>query len=150
MPGCVAGLNPKKFMLTENEQAMVLEKTRELCTTILSQPNMGSIRKNIDAFLADDLARADYETLMEKGQALHEKQHRSLPLTGEEISDFEQHRDKVMNNPVARGFMDAQESLQEIQGSIQQHVTKALELGRMPTPEDFEHGCGSGSCGCKH
>ena len=137
-------------MLTETEQTVVLDKTRDLCNAILSQPNIGVIRKNIDSFMADDKVRQDYELLMEKGQALHEKQHRSLPLTGEEISDFEKHRDSVMSNPVARGFMDAQEALQEIQGTIQQHVTKALELGRMPTPDDFEHGCGSGSCGCNH
>ena len=139
-----------EFMLTETEQSVVLEKTRELCTTILAQPNMGNLRRNIDAFMADEKTRSDYETLMEKGQALHEKQHRSLPLTGEEISDFEKHRDSVMNNPVARGFLDAQEALQQIQGTIQQHVTKTLELGRIPTPDDFEHGCGNGSCGCKH
>src|SRR5688572_13381374 len=101
-------------MLTETEQDIVLEKTRELCNAILAQPNMGAIRRNIDSFMADDKARAEYETLMEKGQALHEKQHRSLPLSGEEITDFEQHRDKVMNNPVSRGFLDAQEALQQI------------------------------------
>ena len=137
-------------MLTETEEAVVLEKTRELCNTILAQPNLGNLRRNIDAFMADEKSRSDYESLMEKGQALHEKQHRSLPLTGEEITDFEKQRDSVMNNPVARGFLDAQEALQQIQGSIQQHITKTLELGRSPTPDDFEQGCGHGSCGCKH
>ena len=137
-------------MLTATEENVVLEKTRELCDAILAQPNMGTIRKNIDTFMADDKARAEYETLMEKGQALHEKQHRSLPLTGEEISEFERQREAVLGNPVARGFLDAQEALQQIQGSIQQHVSKTLELGRLPSPDDFEHGCGEGSCGCKH
>ncbi|TAK98534.1 MAG: YlbF family regulator [Verrucomicrobia bacterium] len=138
-------------MLTPTEETAVLEKTKELCSAILAQPNMGTIRKSIDAFMADEKSRADYETLMEKGQALHEKQHRSLPLSGEEISDFEKHREAVLNNPVARGFLDAQEALQQLQGSIQQHVSKTLELGRLPQAEDFEeHGCGSGSCGCKH
>ena len=137
-------------MLTETEQKVVLEKTRELCNTILSQPNMGNIRRSIDSFMANDQARSEYESLMEKGQALHDKQHRSLPLSGEEISDFEQHREKVMNNPVARNFLDAQGALQELQGTIQQHVTKTLELGRLPTSDDFEHGCGHDSCGCKH
>jgi cell fate (sporulation/competence/biofilm development) regulator YlbF (YheA/YmcA/DUF963 family) len=144
---------PIDFMLTPTEETAVLEKTKELCSAILAQPNMGAIRKSIDTFMADEKARADYETLMEKGQALHEKQHRSLPLSGEEISDFEKHREAVLNNPVARGFLDAQEALQQLQGSIQQHVTKTLELGRLPTPEDFEHGhggCGNGSCGCQH
>lgn len=137
-------------MLTQTEENAVLEKTRELCNTILAQPNMGAIRKSIDAFLSNDKAREEYESLMEKGQALHEKQHRSLPLTGEEISEFEKQRETVLGNPVARGFLDAQDALQQIQSTIQQHVTKTLELGRLPTSEDFDHGCGHGSCGCKH
>ena len=59
-------------MLTETEQNVVLEKTRELCNTILSQPNMGAIRRSIDSFMANDQARSEYESLMEKGQALHD------------------------------------------------------------------------------
>ena len=52
----------------------VTEKTRDLCRTILAQPNMGDIRQRIDAFMADDKSRAQYETLMTKGQALNDKQ----------------------------------------------------------------------------
>jgi cell fate (sporulation/competence/biofilm development) regulator YlbF (YheA/YmcA/DUF963 family) len=137
-------------MLTQSEQNLVLEKTRELCATILAQPNMGSIRKNIDTFMADDKSRADYESLMAKGQELHDKQHRSLPLSGEEIGAFEKQRESVLNNPVARGFLDAQQALHQLQETVTQQLTKTLELGRMPTKEDFESGsCGSG-CGCHH
>ena len=56
-----------------------------------------------------------------------------------------------MNNPVARGFLDAQDELHHVQQSIQQYVTKTLELGRMPTEEEMNGGgsCGHG-CGCSH
>jgi len=137
-------------MQTMIEETPVLRKTKELCQAILDEPNMRSVRQRIDTFIGDEKARAQYDSLMAKGQALQQKQQASMPLSGEEISDFEKHRDSVMNNPVARGFLDAQEALQQIQGTIQQHVTKTLELGRIPTPDDFEHGCGHGSCGCKH
>lgn len=137
-------------MLTQSEQNVVLEKTRELCATILAQPNMTTIRKSIDAFMADEKSRADYEALMTKGQELHEKQHRSLPLSGDEINGFEKQRETVLNNPVARGFLDAQQALHELQEKVSQHLTKTLELGRMPTEEDFQSGsCGHG-CGCHH
>jgi len=136
-------------MLTEAESKTVVEKTRELCSTILAQPGMSSIRQNIDSFMADEKSRADYESLMAKGQALHEKQHRSLPLSGDEIGDFEKHRETVLNNPVARGFLDAQEALHHLQESIQTQVSKTLELGRLPSAEDLEGSCGHG-CGCKH
>ncbi len=126
------------------------EKTRELCQTIIEQPEMVSIRKRIDTFLSDAKARGQYETVMSKGQALQEKQSQSQPLEGAEIADFEKHRDALLKNNVARGFLDAQEELHEIQHSIQQHIAKTLELGRLPTTDDLDGGsCGHG-CGCHH
>jgi len=138
-------------MLTEAETKLVVEKTRELCNTIIAQPGMSSIRKNIDSFMADEKSRSQYESLMAKGQELHEKQHRSLPLSGEEIGAFEKQREAVLGNPVARGFLDAQEALHHIQETVQSHITKTLELGRVPTAEDLngDGSCGHG-CGCHH
>jgi cell fate (sporulation/competence/biofilm development) regulator YlbF (YheA/YmcA/DUF963 family) len=126
------------------------EKTRELCQVIVDQPEMISIRKRIDTFLSDSQARSQYETVMSKGQALQEKQARSQPLEGAEIADFEKHRDALMKNSTARGFLDAQEELHEMQHSIQKSISKTLELGHIPTEADFDAGsCGEG-CGCHH
>jgi len=126
------------------------EKTRELCETIVAQPEMTSIRQRIDTFLADAAARGQYETVMSKGNALHEKQHNGQPLDGADIADFEKHRDTLLQNPVAREFLDAQEELHEMQHTIQRHVSKTFELGRVPTAADLEEGsCGHG-CGCNH
>lgn len=148
--GYNARFTPKYMTTTETETNGIKSKTHELCEAILAEPNVRSIRQRIDKFMADDGARAQYETVMTKGQALHEKQHKSLPLSGDEISDFEKSREQLLANPVARGFLDAQEELHEIQESIQQHVAKTLELGRIPSAEDFEGGsCGHG-CGCHH
>ena len=137
-------------MQTTIEETPILQKTRELCQTILEQPTIRSIRERIDAFMGNQQARAQYDGLMSKGQALQQKQQMSLPLTGEEISDFEQHRDALLENPVARAFLDAQEELHNVQQSIQKYVSKTLELGRMPTEEELSSGgCGEG-CGCGH
>lgn len=126
------------------------DKTRELCQTIIDQPEMISIRKRIDTFLSDPGARGQYEAVMSQGQALQEKQARSQPLESAEIAGFEKHRDALMKNSVARGFLDAQEELHEIQHSIQKHISKTIELGRVPTEGDFDNGsCGHG-CGCHH
>ncbi len=123
-------------------------KTRELCETLITQPEMISIRKRIDTFLADSSARGQYEVLMNKGQALQEKQQHGQVLAPAEISDFEKSRESLLGNPVAKGFLDAQEELHELQHSIQKHITKTLELGRLPKAEDLEEGsCGHG-CGC--
>jgi cell fate (sporulation/competence/biofilm development) regulator YlbF (YheA/YmcA/DUF963 family) len=124
------------------------EKTRELCQTLIAQPEMLSIRKRIDIFLADAGARGQYETLMGKGQTLQEKQQHGQPLESAEISDFEKSREALLKNPVASGFLDAQEELHAIQHAIQKQVSKTLELGRIPTAEDLDEGsCGHG-CGC--
>jgi hypothetical protein len=56
----------------------------------------------------------------------------------------------LLKNPVATGFLDAQEELHAMQSFIQKHVAKTLELGRLPAAADLEEGsCGSG-CGCHH
>ncbi len=125
-------------------------KTQELCQTIIAEPEMISIRSRIDTFLADASARGQYETLMGMGQALQEKQQHGQTLAPAEISDFEKSRESLLANPVARGFLDAQEEIHEIQHSIQKKISKTLELGRLPTAEDLEEGsCGHG-CGCHH
>jgi len=133
------------------EETPIIRKTKELCQTILDQPGMQALRQRIDAFMGDDKTRAQYDGLLTKGQALQQKQQAALPLTGEEISDFEQHRDSLLQNPVARGFLDAQQELHQVQESIHHYVSKTLELGRLPSEEEVNGGCcGHDGCGCSH
>ena len=134
-------------MNTEN--SVVLEKTKDLCQTILEDPGVKKIRQRIDAFMADERSRQQYDGVLAKGQALQEKQQ-SNALSGEEIADFEQHRDQLLDNPVARGFLDAQEELRDLQQTVQKYINKTLELGRMPTEEDFSSGCCDHGCSCGH
>jgi len=126
-------------------------KRNELCEAILEQLQQGGIHKRIDAFLADASARGQYESLMSKGQALQEKQHNGEQLDPSEISSFEKDRDSLLANPVASGFLDAQEEMHDLKQSVQKYVAKTIELGRLPTEEDLaesSHSCGSGGCGC--
>jgi len=133
------------------EETSVMQKTRELCQVILDEPNIRSIRERIDTFMEDEKTRAQYDGLVSKGQALQEKQQNATALTGEEIADFEQHRDALLKNPVARGFLDAQEELQQVQKTIQTYVSKTLELGRIPSEDELDGGCcGNSGCGCGH
>jgi cell fate (sporulation/competence/biofilm development) regulator YlbF (YheA/YmcA/DUF963 family) len=130
--------------------ATIIEtKTNELCEIILAEIQTGGIRKRIDTFLADATARGAYESLMSKGQALQEKQHGGQVLEPAEIAAFEKDRDALLQNPVASGFLDAQEEMHSLQESVQKRVAKTIELGRLPTAEDLNSGgsCGHG-CGC--
>ena len=131
---------------------VITRKTRELCQAILDEPGVQALRKNIDNFMADGGARSQYEGVVAKGQALQQKQQMSVALTDTEIADFEQDRDALLKNPVARGFLDAQAGLREVQESIHRHVNKTFELGRVPSEEDLASGCCSDGrgCGCEH
>src|SRR6267142_1054894 len=133
-------------MSTQVADSVITQKTQELCQTIVDQPEFENIRKRIDTFMADEGAKLQYQTVMEKGEMLQHKQQMALPMTAEEISDFEKNRDALVNNPVARDFLDAQQAMQKVQESVGQHVAKTFELGRAPRDEDFEGSCGFG-CG---
>ena len=137
-------------MPNQTDNNAILEKTRELCQTIVAHPGMASIHQRINTFLSDANARLQFETVMSKGQALQEKQGRGLQPDNIEIADFEKHRDALLKNPVAQGFLGAREELHGIQHSIQKHVSRTLELGRVPTEADLGDGSCDGDCGCHH
>jgi cell fate (sporulation/competence/biofilm development) regulator YlbF (YheA/YmcA/DUF963 family) len=131
-------------------ETTVLDKTRELCETIINQPEFENMRARIDQFLINDAARAQYQELTEQGEYLHHKQHQGVQLTQEEVESFERKRSAFMSNPVARGFMDAQDEAFKMRDLVAKYVTKTFELGRVPGEADFnEGGCGEG-CGCHH
>jgi cell fate (sporulation/competence/biofilm development) regulator YlbF (YheA/YmcA/DUF963 family) len=134
---------------TQIEDA-VRQKTLELCETIVNQSQFQSIRQRVETFMADSRAQQQYHSLNEKGRALHERQHEGMPLDAREIAAFDSERDAFLSNPVAKGFIDAQEEMHELQQGVQQMVTKTFELGRIPSEEDLQEGsCGQG-CGCHH
>ena len=99
--------------------------------------------------MGDEAARSQYERVVNKGQELHQKQHAAQPVDAAEIAAFEKDREALMANPVARGFIEAQDELHGLQHGIQEQINKTLQLGRLPGAEDFEEkgSCGSG-CGC--
>ena len=137
-------------METDLENSVVTRKTKELCQAILDQPEFQTIRRRIDTFMADENVKALYRELSEKGALLQHKQQTGMPMDGQEITDFEQKRESFLSNPVAQGFLDAQQAMHGVQESVTQYVSKTFELGRLPTKEDFEDGsCGHG-CGCSH
>lgn len=137
-------------MQTTAEETLITRKTRELCETIAAQPEFGAIRQRIDAFMADEAAKTQYQLVVEKGDALQQKQQFAMPLDNAEIAEFESARATLLASPVARDFLDAQQQMHQIQDSVMQLVTKTFEMGRVPAAEDLSGGdCGSG-CGCAH
>ncbi len=137
-------------MQATTEETAIIQQTKELCQTIIDQPEFRQIRTRIDAFMGDDAAKAQYQLVMEKGDELQQKQQMGMPLDNNAIAEFEKNRELLLNNPVAANFLTAQQQMHKIQESVMQYVSKTFELGRVPTMEDFPaEGCGP-SCGCSH
>ena len=90
-----------KHMPTTTEDSVIIVKTRELCETILVQPEFQNIRRHIDAFLADEAAKAQYQMVVERGEQLQHKQQMAVPLSNEEVAEFENQREQLVNNPFA-------------------------------------------------
>ncbi len=133
--------------LTQTD-SVIRQKTLELCETMLKQPEFQAVRRSMDLFQADTKAQELYQKLSEKGQYLQHKQQQGLQLEEAEIAAFDKERDAFFNNPVAKGFVDAQKTMHEMTEEVSQYVSKTFELGRIPKDEDFESGsCGHG-CGC--
>jgi cell fate (sporulation/competence/biofilm development) regulator YlbF (YheA/YmcA/DUF963 family) len=130
------------------DENIIVQKTRELCQSILENSEFQSIRKNIDVFMADDQAKQAYQSLVEKSEELNHKQHQGVQLSQEEIAEYETQRERVVNNPIAASFIRAQQEVHGIQESVNKYLSKTLELGRVPNQDELDGGgCGSG-CGC--
>ena len=132
------------------EDNLVISKTQELCQTILDQAEFETIRQQIAAFMANEEAKGQYQSLSEKGEYLQHKQTQGVHLTDTEINEFERQREQFFNNPVARAFLDAQQAMHKMQETVSQYVGKTFELGRVPEPSDFDSGGCGPSCGCGH
>jgi cell fate (sporulation/competence/biofilm development) regulator YlbF (YheA/YmcA/DUF963 family) len=134
---------------------LVRQKTLELCEAIVQQSQFQSIRQRIDSFMGDAKAQQQYETVNEKGRALHQKQHAGTTLTDTEIAGFENLREALLANPVAKGFIEAQQEMHHMQEEVGQYVGKTFELGRVPNESELADECcggegGGGGCGCHH
>jgi cell fate (sporulation/competence/biofilm development) regulator YlbF (YheA/YmcA/DUF963 family) len=134
------------------ETSSVMTKTRELCAAIAADAHFTKLQKDVERFLSDDGARLMYQTVHQRGEELHQKQHSGIKLAPSEISEFESARDALMSNEVASAFLDAQDELESLQKTIGKYVNMTLELGRVPTEQDIAEsekgGCCGGGCGC--
>jgi cell fate (sporulation/competence/biofilm development) regulator YlbF (YheA/YmcA/DUF963 family) len=137
-------------MTTSIQETALTQKTIELCQAILDSSEFQAMRKDIETFLANDKVRGEYDTLVSKGQGLQQKQQSGIPLQADEIEEFEKSREAFISNPVAQGFLDAQEGIEAMQKTVKKYVAKTFELGRIPEENELAGGggCGSGGGGC--
>jgi cell fate (sporulation/competence/biofilm development) regulator YlbF (YheA/YmcA/DUF963 family) len=128
------------------EDSAVIVKTKELCAQIASDPSFLKLQADVERFLADDSARLQYQSVHERGEELHHKQHAGVELGASEIREFESARDALFENEIARDFLSAQRELETLQKQIGKYVGGTIELGRLPTTDELAEKSG-GCCG---
>ena len=135
-------------VLTEKETP-IIAKTRELCATLAEHESYKALKAKLDAFMADQDAQSQYQSLSEHQTRLVNKQQSGEELTEEEIQQFEDEREKLLMHPVAGGFVEAQQGFEELRDTVVRYVTKTFELGRVPTEDEVkpQSGCCGGGCG---
>jgi cell fate (sporulation/competence/biofilm development) regulator YlbF (YheA/YmcA/DUF963 family) len=131
----------------ETAQALIEQKTRELCEAIVQHPEFSEMFRKLDAFMTDELVKFEFQMVNDRAQLLQQKQSAGLPITPEEISDFEALRDSVLSKPVAAEFLVAQDQVQSLQKLFYPMLAKTFEIGRVPVPDDFLNDCCNEGCG---
>ncbi len=140
-------------MTTTAEETAVMAKTKELCAEIAADPRFQELQQTVERFLSNDAAKLQYQSVHERGESLNQKQRAGVELGESEIREFEAAREALFENEIARDFIGAQRELEALQQEIGRYVGMTLELGRMPSDEEFAEAsgggcCGGGSCGC--
>jgi len=130
------------------DDSTVMTKTKELCAAIAEDSEYKGLLETVETFLSDDEAKAQYQSVHQRGEELQQKQGAGIELSDTEVDEFESSREALLGNPVAKGFLEAQHSLQSVQMAIGKYIGMTLELGRVPQPEDMQSdGCCGGNEG---
>ncbi len=129
------------------KESILIQKTQDLCQHIVEQADFQEVKQKLDAFLSDEYLKFQYGQLNDLGNLLQMKQSNGLELKEEEIAQFETMREQFLGNPVAKGFLDAQQQMQQLHQMVDRFLDKTFELGRKPEYDDVNNGC-CGGCGC--
>ena len=134
-------------MDTEVKDPPIVAKTKELCATLLEQPEVKAMVGDINAFIANEELRSRYDVLTMQGEALAQRQQLGLNIEQDEMEKFEKERDEWMANELSQKFLNAQKRMQSLQDQIHQYVSKSFELGRVPESHDIDYCCNDCDCG---
>lgn len=130
------------------KESPIVQKTLELCGAVVAQPDFQALKAKVDAFMGDELVKFQFQQVNELNDLLQLRQRNGQAIKDEDIAKFDSLREELLNNPIAKGFFEAQQELQTLHESIGRFVNKTFELGRLPEYEDvFDGSCGS-SCDC--
>lgn len=134
-------------MQTLDPESGIILRTRDLCQALVEQPDFIDLKGKLDAFLSDELLKFKFQQVNDLGDLLQMKQSQGLELKPDEIATFEKLRDDLLGNPVAQGFLDAQQQMQQLHQMVDKFIDRTFELGRRPEFDEVHDGS-CGDCGC--
>ena len=120
------------------------ETAKDLCRALLEDEKLKGVFASIDAFMENDVSKELFSQMQVKGEELQTKQQAGIELTAGEVEEYNQLREKMLDDPAAKAFVEAQESIQSVHQTIGSWVSLVFENGRMPTEEEFAGHCGPG------
>lgn len=138
-------------METTLQQATTIdEKARELCQFVLDDAGFASAQGRIEMFMESEEAKNVYRAWQEKSHEIQQKSRQGMQPTEGDVAELESLKAAVLSNSVAVDFVEAENEMNDIFGSVTKLLQKTLQLGRLPTEEDMKEGecCGNGGCGC--
>ncbi|MCZ7591679.1 MAG: YlbF family regulator [Kiritimatiellae bacterium] len=116
----------KQLLTFPQKDTPVVEKTKELCQTILDQPAYQDMKRTIEEFLADDAVRGQYNALCDLQDELQHKHHHGVDITEAEAIEFQRQEAMFLENPVAQAFIDAQRAMQKIEATVGAYIRKTF------------------------
>lgn len=124
------------------------QSLQALCHAIATDPGVLAAREQAEAFLADDQAVGLYRDMMNLARLLEDRHRAGEDIADDEVRVLDDLQEKADANELIRTFQTVQDTLQNVASTVNAYVTKTLEKGRVPAPEEMVSGsCGTG-CGC--
>ena len=143
-------LIPRDMNTTPLQQDL-LDATTTLCNALAQSPQIIAAKARIGLFFQNPDATKLFEEVNAYGEELRSKHLAGMPPTEEEIEKFDKLRASVIENELARGFLEARQSVDALLATINQYLGMSIDMGRAPTPEEVEESAkraASASCSC--
>lgn len=129
----------------------LVELTTKLCDALAQDQKIISSKARIGLFFQNADATKLFQDVNNYGEELRNKHLAGMAPTEEEIAKFDELRQAVVENDLARGFLEARQQIDEVLGTINQFLGMSIDLGRAPSLEEVEEArkqSMSASCSC--
>lgn len=129
----------------------LVELTTKLCDALAQDQKIISSKARIGLFFQNADATKLFQDVNNYGEELRNKHLSGMAPTEEEIAKFDELRQAVVENDLARGFLEARQQIDEVLGTINQFLGMSIDLGRAPSLDEVEEArkqSMSASCSC--